>query len=161
MLARAVGDIGVELASGAAHLARLEVDTHLLRRIGFDRVHQLAHIFGRHPHAGQSHRDAVAVEDLGKRLADEALDSPAHQRLRRVLARGPTAKIGIGQQHRGTLEALLIEGMISGGAIVLENVFAQILKGHRAQIARGNDAVGVDVPTANHHGAAGHLADCT
>ena len=142
-------------------LAGLEVNHQLLRRIRLDRGHQGLHIVGRYPQAGQAHGDAVAIEDLGKRLTYKSVDAPTLQRLRRVLTRRTTTEIGVSQKNRCPLVTFLVEGMTSLRTIVLKDVLAEILEGHRAQIARRDDPVGVDITTTHHHRAARYIRNHT
>ena len=51
-------------------------------------------------HARQAERDRIAEEDLRERLADDRAESPAADRLRRVLARRAAAEVGVDHQDR-------------------------------------------------------------
>ena len=75
-----------------------------------------------------------------------ARDAPAHERLRRVLARGAAAEVLADHQHGRALVGGLVERMLGILlARVLEGVLAHALEGHGLQEAGGDDAVGVDV----------------
>src|SRR5262249_26370363 len=109
--------------------------------------------------ARDAERGAVPEEDLGERLADDGLDAltPAHDRLRCVLARRAAAEGAVHEQDARAREARIVERVEAPArlllrAIVLERVLAEAVEHDAAEKAGGDDAVGVDVVSAERHG---------
>ena len=79
---------------------RWQVEDELEPGLALAPRHQLGDRLGVDRDARDAERDAVAEEDLGERLADDRLDAraPAHDRLRRVLARRAAAEVAVHEQ---------------------------------------------------------------
>src|SRR5207249_10853079 len=73
--------------------------------------------------------DAVAEEDLAERAADDRADAPAHQRLRRMLARGAAAEVLAHHQHRRALVGRRVEWVLG---VLLARIFERVLT-HRLE----------------------------
>ena len=65
-----------------------------------------------------------------------------------MLSRRAATEILIGHQNRCSLEALLVERVISLRPFVLEGVGAEVFEGHRAQKAPRDDPVGIHIGAA-------------
>src|SRR5699024_10017466 len=108
--------------------------------------------------------ETVTREDVGDRRADERVDSPAHECLRGVLARGATAEVGVDDHHRRISKALRVHRMVFlfvvfGKPLVEEGEFAESVEGDRLQESSGNDLVGVDVVPSDRDTCAGDVFD--
>ena len=82
----------------------------------------------------------------------------------RVLARGAAAEVRAGEQDRRALEARLVQRVRLVRAVrvladVVEEELAEPVKGDALQVARRDDAVGVDVVAGDVDGAAGDAGD--
>src|SRR4029450_13225493 len=93
-------------------------------------------------------------------LTDDRADAGARQSLRRVLARGSAAEIGVDDEDRRALVARVVEGVgLVGAAIVLEQVVLEPFERHDLEEARRHDAIGVDVVAAQRQAAAFDAGD--
>src|SRR6478735_7879281 len=158
--AGAIGQADAHRLVSRADLQLLEVDLELEVRVRFAQGHELLRSGGVDHGAGDAERLAVAVEDLGERLADDDEDAsaPAGDGLRRVLAARPAAEVLVHEEHRGLVELRLVERvrlavLLQAGPVVLEGVLTETVEGHGLEKAGGNDAVGIDVVAAYRDGA--------
>ena len=131
-----------------------DVDADLGLRTPLDQILQCPHILRRRRHARQADHRRVAEEDLRERLADDGVDAPALQSLRRVLPRRAAAEVRVHDQHRRAREPAVVEGMLCRLAIVLEDVLLESVEGDRPQVPRRDDSIGIDVVAAQRDPAA-------
>src|SRR5690606_7660860 len=68
--------------------------------------------------------------------------------LGRVFPRAAAPEVAVDEQHPGALVLRLIEGMRRIAPVVGEDVLLEPLERHRLQVARRDDAIGVDVVAA-------------
>src|SRR6185295_17411341 len=159
-----------ELVAGAVRYRRLDhpvaeanfllfhVHHHRGLRRPLDGALQPLQIGLRGDQAGDAQHHAVAEEDLAEGATDDGADAPAHERLRRVLARGAAAEVLAHHQDGGALVGGRVErvlGVLLAG--VLEGVLAHALEGHGLQEAGGDDPVRVDVVAGDGNAAARDL----
>src|SRR4029453_3176746 len=75
------------------------------------------------------------------------------------LARRPASEIRVHDQHAGLAIPRIIERVLRGLPVVLEDVLLEPVEGNGAQEARRHDAVSVDVWAAKRHPAARRECD--
>src|SRR5215475_9947892 len=145
-IARAVGDGGLDRPAREADLLALDIKGERLSRPPAHLALEPLDVGRRSVKAGHAIGRAVAEEDLAEGDADQRLDAPVQEGLRRVLAGGPTAEVGADHHDRRALVRLLVERVLGVDfAGVLEGVLAQAREGDGFEKARGDDAIGVDV----------------
>src|SRR5438093_620734 len=125
-----------------------EIDTNRCARTSVDESHQRVEIRARRGHAWEADGHRVAEENVGERLAHDRPNAPPIDRLRRVLARGSTSEVAIDQEDARARKAWIVEWMRGRLPIILEDVTFHALERDRAQVARGDDPVRVDVVAA-------------
>ena len=97
-----------------------------------------------------SANDSATMASIPKRM----------QGLRGVFAGGAAAEVAAGDQDLRALETRVVERVVRILlAVVLEDVLAQAVEGHAAQVAGGNDPVGVDVVQEERDAGAGNAFD--
>src|SRR5262245_442543 len=158
--------MGAILDTAIGHGARRDVDDHLVGWIVLDGRHQARHVRFARGDAGHAERDAIAEEDVGERLADQPLYAPAQQRLRGVFARRPAAEVLVHDRDAWPLglEARVVEDVslrvaLGVEALVIERRVAEAVEGHGLQVARRDDAVGIDVVATQRDRPAADLLD--
>src|SRR4029453_11151275 len=158
LLARGVGHRRLDDAIAEAHVLLLDVHVHRrLRRLA-DLALQPLEVGLADRETGDAEHHAVAEEDLAVGAAHDRADAPAHERLRRVLARGAAAEVLADHQDGRSLVDGRVERMLGVLlARVLEGVLAHALERHFLQEARGDDAVGVDVVARHGNASPGDL----
>src|SRR5699024_897700 len=138
-----------------------QVDVHLQSGGGGDRLCELPDVVLFERHAGHAERGGVTEENLRETLGDHGPETEAVNRLRSVFTARAAAEVGVGNEDAGSGVFRLVDRVaavqvVTFVADVAEQVFTEPVERHAAQVARGDDAVGVDVVTGHVHGGAGH-----
>src|SRR4029453_17169333 len=154
--AHALGDDHRVTSAARGDPLPLQVEGALEPGLGLAALHQPGHHRRVDGDAGDAERLTVAGEDLGERLPDDGLDAaaPAHDRLRRVLPRRAAAEVAVDEQYtRGTEAGIVERVQLAGGphvrAVILEGGGAEALEDDAFEEPCRDDAVSVDVVTAN------------
>src|SRR3989442_5779220 len=146
LVPRPVGDRRLDRAAAELHLLLLDIDRHRGLRRAADLALQPLQILLRGAQARDAEHRAVTEEDLPERPTNDDGDTPAHQRLRRVLARGSATEVLADHEHRGALVRGRVERMLRVLLFrVLEGVLAHRRERHFLEKARRDDAVRIDV----------------
>ena len=140
-------EIGGEVLLANGHATAVDIEHDRRCGIRLDCILDPLDLSGLQGETGNSQRHAVAEEDLRERDAHDAVDAPALQTLRRMLARGSTAEIRASNENRRTLKLRPVERVpaVRLGAIILEGMLSEAVKGDAAQETRRDDAIGIDV----------------
>lgn len=142
----AVGDVGLDGPLAKPDGPGLDVHHPLGLRAPRRLLHEPLEVADVGRHAGDAEGRAVAEEDLAEGAPDDRLDPPPLQGLRSVLPRGAAAEVEPHDEDRGPLEPGVVEGMVAVLlAVVLEDVRPDAGEGDGLEVARRDDAVGVDV----------------
>src|SRR5262245_44115590 len=154
-----------QAAVRAPDLLLLEIDRQRRIRAALGIVKQFFQVLRLDLDRQHSVLEAVVVEDVAERGRDHATDAEVHQRPRRVLARGTTTEVVIGDENLRLAIGGLVENEVGVFAAIIaitflrEQAFAKPGALDGLEVLFGDDHVGIDIDHLERRGDAFHRGE--